>query len=72
MKLLGEPKYGPGSETHWKAGSARHPAFYKSLLHERSITKRIEMARARGDSFSMRNQYYQYDSLDVVGTCEYL
>ena len=26
--VLGEPKYGPGSEPHWKVGSARYPAFY--------------------------------------------
>ena len=23
--VLVEPKYGPGSEPHWKAGSARYP-----------------------------------------------
>ena len=51
-----EPKYGPGSKTHWKAGSARYPAFYKALLDEPSKTKRIEMVRACGDSVSPRNQ----------------
>ena len=30
--VLGEPKYGPGSKPHWKAGSARYLYFYKSLL----------------------------------------
>ena len=30
--VLGEPKYGTGSEPHWKAGSARYLYFYKSLL----------------------------------------
>ena len=32
--LLGEPKYGPGSKPHWKAGSDYYPAFYKALLDE--------------------------------------
>ena len=44
--LLGEPNYGPGYEPHWKAGSARYPALYKSLIEEPSRTKRIEMVRA--------------------------
>ena len=45
--VLGDPKYGTGSKTHWKAGSARYPDFYKTLLEEPSRTKRIEMVRAR-------------------------
>ena len=45
--VLGEPKYGPGSEPHFKAGSARYPDFYKALLEESSRTKRIKMVRAR-------------------------
>ena len=39
--VLGEPKYGPGSEPHCKSGSARYPSFYKALLDEPSRTKRI-------------------------------
>ena len=54
--LLGDTKYGLGSEPHWKAGSARYPAFYKALLDEPSRTKRIDMVRARGVSSSTRNQ----------------
>ena len=46
LLLLGDPKYGPGFEPHWKAGSARYLAFYKALLEETSITKRIQMVRA--------------------------
>ena len=34
MSALGDPKYGSGSEPHWKAGSARYPAFYKALIDE--------------------------------------
>ena len=45
--VLGEPKYGPGSKPHWKAGSARYTALYKALLEEPSRTKSIEMVRAR-------------------------
>ena len=45
--VLGEPKYGPGSKHHWKAGSACYPAFYKTLLNEPSRTKRINMVMAR-------------------------
>ena len=44
--VLGDPKYGPGSEHHWKEGSARYPGFYKALLDETSRTNRIEMLRA--------------------------
>ena len=44
--VLGEPKYGPGSEPHWKAGSDCYPDLYKALLDEPSRTKRIEMLRA--------------------------
>ena len=54
--VLGEPKYGPSSEPHWKSGSAYYPAFYKALLDEPSITNKIEMVRARGVSSYMRNQ----------------
>ena len=53
--VLVEPKYGPGSEPHWKACSARYPDFYKDLLDEPSRTKRINMVRARGVSSSKRN-----------------
>ena len=45
--VLGEPKYGPVSEPHWKAGSACYTAFYKALLEEPSRTKKIDMVRAR-------------------------
>ena len=54
--VLVDPKYGPGSKPHLKAGSARYPAFYKALLDEPSRTKRIKMLRARSNSFSARNQ----------------
>ena len=47
ISVLGEPKYGPGSKPHCKAGSARYLAFYKAILDETSRTKRIEMVRAR-------------------------
>ena len=30
--VLVDPKYGPGSEPHWKAGSASYPDFCKDLL----------------------------------------
>ena len=30
--VLGDLNYGPGSEPHWKAGSACYLAFYKALL----------------------------------------
>ena len=43
--MLGEPKYGPGSEPNWKAGSAHYPAFYEALLDEPSRNKRIDMVR---------------------------
>ena len=49
--LLGEPKYGPGSEPHWKAGSAHYPDFYKALLKGPSRTKRIEMVRAHMNEY---------------------
>ena len=41
--MLGETKYGPGSEPRWKAGRTRYPDFYKDLLEEPSRTKRSEM-----------------------------
>ena len=44
--VLGDPKYGPGYEPHWKSGSARYPDFYKALIEEPLRTKRIEMVRA--------------------------
>ena len=47
ITVLGDPKYGLGSEPHWKAGSARYPDFYRALLDEPSRTNRIEMMRAR-------------------------
>ena len=65
-----EPKYGPGSETQWKAGRTRYPGFYKALLEEPSRTKRREMLFA--DQQSTRAQSYQYSSLDISGACEYL
>ena len=70
--VLGEPKYVPGYEPQWKAGSERYPAFYKALLDDPSRTKRIEMVRVRCDISSTRNQYYQDGSIDIVGMCEYL
>ena len=54
--VLGEPNYGPNSEPHWKAGSAHYSAFYKALLDEPLITKRIEMVRVCGDSLPTGNQ----------------
>ena len=30
--VLGETKYGPGSEPQWKAGRTRYLAFYKAML----------------------------------------
>ena len=44
---VGEPKYGTGSEPHWKTGSAHYPVLYKALLEEPSRNKRIEMVRTR-------------------------
>ena len=32
--MLGEEKYGPGSEPQWKADGARYPNLYKALLEE--------------------------------------
>ena len=52
--VLGEPKYGPGSEPQWKAGRNRYPAFYKALLKEPSRTKQREMLVA--DQRSTRTQ----------------
>ena len=52
--MLGEPKYGPGSEPQWKAGRNRYPAFYKALLEELSRTKQREMLVA--DQRSTRHQ----------------
>ena len=54
--VLGKPKYGPSSKSHWKAGSARYPAFYKALLYKPSRTKRIKMVRSCDVSLSMTNQ----------------
>ena len=39
--VLGDPKYGLGSKPNCKAGSACYLSFYKALLDEPSITKRI-------------------------------
>ena len=52
--VLGEPKYGPGSEPQWKVGRTCYPAFYMALLEEPSRTKRIEMLVA--DQGSTRTQ----------------
>ena len=41
--LLGEEKYGPGSEPQWKAGGARYPNLYKALLEEPSRTLRTKL-----------------------------
>ena len=54
LRVLGEPKYGPGSEPQWKAGRTRYPAFYKALLEEPSRTKQREMLVA--DQRSTRTQ----------------
>ena len=62
--VLGEPKYGPGSEPQWKAGRICCPAFYKALLEEPSRTKRREMLVAY--QRSTRTQSY----LDISGACE--
>ena len=50
--VLGEPKYGPGSEPQWKAGRTRYPAFYKALLEELPRKKRKEMLVADQQSSS--------------------
>ena len=34
MLMLGEGKYSPGVGPAWKTGSARFPAFYKTLVNE--------------------------------------
>ena len=54
MYLLGELKYGPGSEPQRKAGRTRYPAFYKALLEEPSRTKQREILVA--DQRSTRTQ----------------
>ena len=54
--VLVDTKYGTGPKPHWKSGSAHYLDFYKALLDEPSITKRIEMMSTRGASSSMRNQ----------------
>ena len=41
--LLGEEKYGPGSEPQWKAGGTRYPNLYKALLEEPSRTRRTKL-----------------------------
>ena len=41
--VLGEEKYGPGSEPQWKAGGARYPNLYKALLEEPLRTRRIKL-----------------------------
>ena len=70
--VLEDPKYGPGSNPHWKAGSACYPAFFKALLDEPSRIKRIKMVTARGDHLSTRNQQYQDGSINIASTCEYI
>ena len=52
--VLGEPKYGPGSEPQWKSGRTHYPALYRALLEEPSRTKRREMLFA--DQRSTRTQ----------------
>ena len=42
-RVLGEEKYGPGSEPQWKAGGARYPNLYKALLEEPSRTLRTKL-----------------------------
>ena len=41
--MLGEEKYGPGSEPQWKAGGTRYPNLYKALLEEPSRTQRTKL-----------------------------
>ena len=41
--VLGEEKYGPGSEPQWKAGGTRYPNLYKALLEEPSRTRRTKL-----------------------------
>ena len=43
QSVLGEEKYGPGSESQWKAGGARYPNLYKALLEELSRTLRTKL-----------------------------
>ena len=43
LSLLGEEKYGPGSEPQWKAGGTRYPNLYKALLEEPSSTRRTKL-----------------------------
>ena len=52
--VLGEPKYGSGSEPQWKAGRTRYSALYKAVLEEPSRTKRREILVA--DLRSTRTQ----------------
>ena len=47
--VLGEPKYGPGSEPQWKEGRTRYPDFYKALLEEPS-RKKAERDAGRGSA----------------------
>ena len=42
-RVLGEEKYGPGSEPQWKAGGTRYPDLYKALLEEPSRTRRTKL-----------------------------
>ena len=43
LSLLGEEKYGTGSEPQWKAGGTRYPNLYKALLEEPSRTRRTKL-----------------------------
>ena len=57
--VLGEEKYGPGSEPQWKAGGTRYLNLYKALLEEPSRTRRTKLleynSRAKmGDGRIMR------------------
>ena len=41
--VLGEEKYGPGSEPQWKAGGTCYPNLCKALLEEPSRTLRTKL-----------------------------
>ena len=43
--LLGEEKYGPGSEPQWKAGGGRYPNLYKAILEEPSRILRTKLMK---------------------------
>ena len=57
--VLGEGKYGPGSEPQWKIGGTRYPNLYKALLEEPSRMRRTKLlednSRAKkGDGRNVR------------------